>query len=373
MANSDNQSTSSLSTIEERAQWEKQLNDLEEETQAQAKEIAGLKTQLERALHDRAMETARLQEEKERLEEELDAIKAKLADCKEREEKLNARIDLLLSNPPQVRSPMSSCSRPASPIPKQGPLPPGYSPLKNKAWAKPQRPYASLSPSKSVESAIDGVDFRSVPVSACWRARFRCVSRVISVSTTILFLFVCCFLVDEVAVVQQRLFRGAAGVPRGHQRVPIPELAREAAGAAVQGAAVRPAGPETPNGKDTERYSTRSLGKNRRDNTAVSRAEIKYQHQEEIASLELMMKASQETMRQMSLKHQQTVMKLYSLVTSPNEALSNETSSEILAGFTQESLEDGERVFKVPRLFLYQGRTQPFYGNHLKLTRNIKN
>ncbi len=35
--------------------------------------------------------------------------------------------------------------------------------------------------------------------------------------------------------------------------------------------------------------------------------ETKIQHHEEINSLELMMKASQETLHQMSLKHQQTV------------------------------------------------------------------
>lgn len=42
-------------------------------------------------------------------------------------------------------------------------------------------------------------------------------------------------------------------------------------------------------------------------NFTVFFAETKLQHHEEINSLELMMKASQDTLRQMSIKHQQTV------------------------------------------------------------------
>lgn len=70
----DNSSTSSLSTIEERTNWEKQLNDLEEESEAQIKQIALLESQLEQLQKEKEEEAARSQQQ-------LDVITVELGRC----------------------------------------------------------------------------------------------------------------------------------------------------------------------------------------------------------------------------------------------------------------------------------------------------
>ncbi len=159
----DNSSTSSLSTIEERANWEKQLNDLEEETEAQVKQIAQLESQLEQIRRERAEDAARSQEEKDHLTADLQATKLMLAEAIEREAKLITKLENMRD--PPVKS-LTQQNRPLSPTPKPGILPPGYSPLKSKGWAKSQRSPASLSPCKSFESTIDGVDGRTAQVGS---------------------------------------------------------------------------------------------------------------------------------------------------------------------------------------------------------------
>jgi len=162
----DNSSTSSLSTIEERANWEKQLNDLEEESEAQIKQIALLESQLEQLQKEKEEEAARSQQELDLITAELQATKLMLADVLEREAKLITKLENLRDVPAVSKSPPSPhLNRPLSPTPKPGILPSGYSPLKSKGWAKNQRSPASLSPCKSFESTIDGVDGRQVPVT----------------------------------------------------------------------------------------------------------------------------------------------------------------------------------------------------------------
>jgi hypothetical protein len=160
----DNSSTSSLSTIEERTNWEKQLNDLEEESEAQIKQIALLESQLEQLQKEKEEEAARSQQELDVITAELEATKLMLADVLEREAKLITKLENVRENVPAVsKSPPSPhLNRPLSPTPKPGILPSGYSPLKSKGWAKNQRSPASLSPCKSYESTIDGVDGRQV-------------------------------------------------------------------------------------------------------------------------------------------------------------------------------------------------------------------
>ncbi|XP_045033460.1 ninein isoform X2 [Daphnia magna] len=154
----DTSSTSSLSTIEERANWEKQLNDLEEESEAQIKQIAQLEAQLEQMQNEKELETIRCRQEADQLTADLQSTKLLLAEAIEREEKLIIKLENLRELLPASKSPPSPHSnRPLSPTPKPGILPPGYSPLKSRGWAKNQRSPASLSPCKSFESTIDGV------------------------------------------------------------------------------------------------------------------------------------------------------------------------------------------------------------------------
>jgi seryl-tRNA synthetase len=164
----DNSSTSSLSTIEERANWEKQLNDLEEESEAQIKQIALLESQMEQMQKEKEEEAVRLKQELELITEELQVTKSMLTDVMERESKLITKLENMreVSLPAVSRSPPNqNLNRPLSPTPKPGILPSGYSPLKSKGWAKNQRSPASLSPCKSYESTIDGVDGRQVPMA----------------------------------------------------------------------------------------------------------------------------------------------------------------------------------------------------------------
>lgn len=159
----DTSSTSSLSTIEERANWEKQLNDLEEESELQIKQIAQLETQLEQMQNERDLETIRSRQELSQLTTDLQSTKLMLAEAIEREEKLTIKLENLRELLPASKSPPSPhFNRPLSPTPKPGILPSGYSPLKSRGWAKNQRSPASLSPGKSFESTIDGVDGRQV-------------------------------------------------------------------------------------------------------------------------------------------------------------------------------------------------------------------
>lgn len=154
----DTSSTSSLSTIEERANWEKQLNDLEEESEVQIKQIAQLEAQLEQMQNEKELETIRCRQEADQLTADLQSTKLLLAEAIEREEKLIIKLENLRELLPASKSPPSPHSnRPLSPTPKPGILPPGYSPLKSRGWAKNQRSPASLSPCKSFESTIDGV------------------------------------------------------------------------------------------------------------------------------------------------------------------------------------------------------------------------
>ena len=155
MGQSDNSSTSSLSTIEERTNWEKQINDLEEENQVLSKQISSLESQLEEIRRDRLSETERAVQERAQLLAGLESTKLLLAESVEREEKLTIKLEQLRSSP----SRSLSSTRPSSPTPKPGLLPSGYSPLKSKGWAKSQR-----SPVKTAESALDAVDGRKIPV-----------------------------------------------------------------------------------------------------------------------------------------------------------------------------------------------------------------
>lgn len=160
----DNSSTSSLSTIEERANWEKQLNDLEEESEAQLKHIALLETQLEQLQKERLEEQAANRREMDQLAADLQSTQSRLIEVVEREAKLSHKLECLRD------ASSKSPNRPLSPTPKPGLLPPGYSPLKSKGWAKNQRQQApcsstSSSPCKSFEMATDGVDGRTPKVS----------------------------------------------------------------------------------------------------------------------------------------------------------------------------------------------------------------
>lgn len=160
----DNSSTSSLSTIEERANWEKQLNDLEEETQMQTQEIARLQAQLEQLQKEHEQEAARLRHENDQMAADLRSTKAMLEEALDREVKLLLKIDNMRDSPAK---PPLHLPRPLSPTPKPNILPPGYSPLKSRGWAKNQRSPgspASLSPCKSFDSTIDGVDGRAAKV-----------------------------------------------------------------------------------------------------------------------------------------------------------------------------------------------------------------
>ena len=161
MGQGDNMSTSSLSTIEERANWEKQLNDMEEDSQAQLAQIVDLETQLDRLRSEREADIARLTEERDKIIAESDKIKSLLAEAVEREEKLIMKYEVAARTSPTIKSPVypqQQQQRPVSPNPSPGILPSGYSPLKSKGWARSQRsPGNNKSP---VELSSDGVDGR---------------------------------------------------------------------------------------------------------------------------------------------------------------------------------------------------------------------
>ncbi|EFX84463.1 hypothetical protein DAPPUDRAFT_222984 [Daphnia pulex] len=257
----DNSSTSSLSTIEERANWEKQLNDLEEESEAQIKQIALLESQLEQLQKEKEEEAARSQQELDVITAELEATKLMLADVLEREAKLITKLENVRENVPAVsKSPPSPhLNRPLSPTPKPGILPSGYSPLKSKGWAKNQRSPASLSPCKSYESTIDGVDGRQLRRSPSLNSGSSEPHRACRV---------------DISVFQSLNSR----LKQQEQR--CRELCY-----ALQ----------------CQKHRTEQI-----------MFETKVQHQAEINSLETMMKTSQDTLRQMSLQHKQTMDKLTS-------------------------------------------------------------
>nr|CAH0106025.1 unnamed protein product [Daphnia galeata] len=256
----DNSSTSSLSTIEERANWEKQLNDLEEESEAQIKQIALLESQMEQMQKEKEEEAVRLKQELELITEELQVTKSMLTDVMERESKLITKLENMREvSPPAVsRSPPNqNLNRPLSPTPKPGILPSGYSPLKSKGWAKNQRSPASLSPCKSYESTIDGVDGRQLRRSPSLNSGTSEPHRACRV---------------DISVFQSLNSR----LKQQEQR--CRELCY-----ALQ----------------CQKHRTEQI-----------MFENKVQHLAEINSLESMMKASQDTLRQMSLQHKQTMDKL---------------------------------------------------------------
>lgn len=170
MAQSDGSSTSSLSTIEERTNWEKQLNDLEEENQANLEQIARLELELEKIRQEHFNERHDMLEERDQLSADLESTKLLLAEAVEREGKVVLQLEQFRSNNASghsspsksvSRSTSPSLNRPLSPTPKPGLLPSGYSPLKSKGWAKSQR---SSPPIKPAESALDAADGRKMPV-----------------------------------------------------------------------------------------------------------------------------------------------------------------------------------------------------------------
>lgn len=139
------------------------MNDLEEESEAQVKQIAQLEAQLEQMQNEREEEKLRSQQEIDQIAAELRSTKAALVEAIERESKLLIKLEIMRD--PSTKSPQHpQLNRPVSPSPKPGILPPGYSPLKSKGWAKSQRSPASLSPCKSFDSTVDGVDGRPIQV-----------------------------------------------------------------------------------------------------------------------------------------------------------------------------------------------------------------
>jgi hypothetical protein len=175
LSQSDASSTSSLSTIEERANWEKQLNDVEEECEALRQQVDELQRKLERAEQQHQAEVERIILEKNKLIEEIEAIKKSLAESAVREEELKARCEQMQQQQQEFQQQLGkqqdkqqqnsrSSPRPVSPIPKPGILPPGYSPLKSKGWARSPRSVPA-SPWKCCGTSPDGGDVRKVRVS----------------------------------------------------------------------------------------------------------------------------------------------------------------------------------------------------------------
>ncbi|XP_057374956.1 ninein-like isoform X2 [Daphnia carinata] len=256
----DTSSTSSLSTIEERANWEKQLNDLEEESEAQIKQIAQLEAQLEQMQKEKDLETIRSRQEIDQLTADLQSTKLQLAEAIEREEKLIIKLENVRELLPASKSPPSPHSnRPLSPTPKPGILPPGYSPLKSKGWAKSQRSPASLSPCKSFESTIDGVDGRQLRRSPSLNSGTSEPHRASRV---------------DISVFQSLNCR----LKQQEQRC-------------------------------RELYYALQCQKLRTEQILF---DTKAQHHAEITTLETMMKTSEDALRQMSLQHKQTMDKLAS-------------------------------------------------------------
>lgn len=266
LAQSDGSSTSSLSTIEERTNWEKQLNDLEEENQANLEQISRLELELEKVRQEHFNERHDMLEERDQLSADLESTKLLLAEAVEREGKVVLQLEQLRSNNASghsspsksiSRSTSPSLNRPISPTPKPGLLPSGYSPLKSKGWAKSQR---SSPPIKPAESALDAADGRKMPTP-----------RSPSLSSTSSDQRFCRVDISVFQALNTRL-------KQQEQRC-------------------------------RELYYALQQQKQRTEQILL---ETKIQHHEEINSLELMMKASQETLHQMSLKHQQTLDKLSS-------------------------------------------------------------
>jgi len=241
--------TSSLSTIEERANWEKQLNDLEEESQLHLSQIAHLETQLEDIQAQHTKDIERLKQEKLKSQEDVDAMKLLLTEAVEREEKLMTNI----------RSPLPG-ARPLSPSPKSI-LPSGYCPLKSKGWAKTQRSsngqhqLSTSAKGQRSNSPPNGDPSKCQPGSSC-----------------------------------------EDNHPKGHQ---LNISLFHSLNARIKQQELR----------CRETCYALQMQKKRTEQILL---DSKNQHEEEIKSLELMMKASQETMLQMSLKQQNTLDKLAS-------------------------------------------------------------
>jgi len=238
--------TSSLSTIEERSNWEKQLNDLEEEAELHLRQIANLQSQLEADGEAHTKEIQRLTEERDNYLEDVDALKSLLAEAVEREGRL--------SSASSVRS-----TRPVSPS-HDIVLPSGYCPLKSKGWAKTQRNATIPTALKVPNPTPDGPD-----AAKCNQAGSSSSSS-----------------------------SSQDNHSRGH-RLDI---------------SVFHALNDRIKQQELRCRQTCYALKMQKQRTEQILLDSRNQHEEEIKSLELMMKSAQETMLQMSLKQKQTMEKL---------------------------------------------------------------
>lgn len=258
LGQSDASSTSSLSTIEERTNWEKQLNDLEEENQEQLRQIDDLERKLEQLYQEQADERQRAREAAEKLSADLEATKVLLTEAIEREEKLIARLEQMRPTPstsptksPPLASPATSPSlRPMSPTLKPGLLPSGYSPLKSKGWAKSQR----QSPSKSTDASLDAVDSKKETVNVNeMEEKRRCKSCLVDMLyalTTFSVPFVPAVAISFI----RRPCRRVESLSSRHQRVPGIERTAEAARTALSRALRCPATSEATDRTNYARY-----------------------------------------------------------------------------------------------------------------------
>jgi len=233
--------TSSLSTIEERSNWEKQLNDLEEEVALHLRQIANLQSQLATNEETYANEIQRLTLERDKSLEDIDALKTLLAEAVEREGKSNGGAN---------RS-----TRPVSPSPEIV-LPSGYCPLKSKGWAKTQRNGAASTTLKVPNPTPDGPD-----AAKCNQA-------------------------------------GSSSSQDNHSRGHRLDIS------------VFHALNDRIKQQELRCRQTCYALKMQKQRTEQILLDSRNQHEEEIKSLEQMMKSAQETMLQMSLKQQQTLEKL---------------------------------------------------------------
>ena len=127
-------SSSSLSTIEERANWEKQLTDAEEECQSLRQRVTDLRRRLAQMERDHDEAVSKMNDEREHLVgrvRNLEKSFQKRQEEGEEQENFMKINNQLVSTVKIVGTP-----RPVSPIAKPAILPSGYSPLKSKGWAR---------------------------------------------------------------------------------------------------------------------------------------------------------------------------------------------------------------------------------------------
>ena len=361
LSQSDASSTSSLSTIEERANWEKQLNDVEEECEALRQQVDDLQRKLQRAEQQHQAEVERIILEKNKLIEEIEAIKKSLAESAVREEELRARCEQMQQQQQEFQQQLGkqqdkqqqnsrSSPRPVSPIPKPGILPPGYSPLKSKGWGRTPRSVPA-SPWKCCGSSPDGADVRKVRVLPCL-LYYTHVCPLVGVwlylgSDWMLTTGLCYrpgsdhfyFGVKSIACVATQQISGPSslnGIHQDHQQ----QLHRhcradmsvfQALNSRLKQQEIRCRELQMALAHQRQRAeqimlgtlddirdedAVRQLPNEVNDGTLTNRmhrlfsfvwAETKMQHEGEINSLESMMRSSQETLHQMIIKHQQAV------------------------------------------------------------------